>query len=248
MHETLPVLLMTRPRAASERFVAELDRAGGRFRPVVSPLFEIVQTETALPLDGVKGLIFSSVHGVAAWKARGLKLQIPCYTVGQATAQAAQAAGLRPAIVQPTAASLVKELLGAGIEGPLLHLHGTHTRGDIARRLTFDGLYTLAVAVYDQPELALNETARAALVGDVPVVAPVFSPRTASLLAQERAKAPLLVAAMSEAVALALPPLHIVFLKVADRPDSGAMVTAVLETLDRAQAQIKGSGASPDEG
>ncbi|WP_157136596.1 uroporphyrinogen-III synthase [Sagittula stellata] len=228
--------------------MAELDRAGARFTPIMSPLFQIVQTEAHLPLDGVRGLIFSSVHGVAAWKARDLQFDMPCYIVGQATAQAAQAAGLRPAIVQPTAASLVKKMLDTGVEGPLLHLHGTHTRGDIARRLTFDGLYTRAVAVYDQPELELNETARAALVGDVPVVAPVFSPRTASLLAREKAKAPLLVAAMSEAVALALPPLHIVFLKVADRPDSGAMLAAVQETLDRAHAQMERSGASPDEG
>lgn len=45
MPDTQPLLLLTRPRAASERFVQELAEDGiSGFTPVISPLIEVEPT------------------------------------------------------------------------------------------------------------------------------------------------------------------------------------------------------------
>ena len=64
-------------------------------------------------------------------------------------------------------------------------------------------------------------------------------------MADQPIKAPLLVAAMSEAVAFALASLHIESLKVAARPDSGAMLETVMGLLDEARMRMEGSGNVP---
>lgn len=241
----LPVLLMTRPRASAERFVAALRSRGAIFRDVNSPLFDIVFSDDPVDPEGARGLIFTSANGVAAWKARGRHLILPTYVVGPATAQAARAAGLPPEMVCADADHLVRFILDTKVQGPLLHLSGRNTRGDIAERLTRGGIPTERAIVYDQPACSLNQDARAVLDGDVPVVAPVFSPRSGHLLANQPNKAPLLVAAMSEAVAFAVTPLHIESLKVAERPDSAAMLETVLELLGAARTRMEGSGSFP---
>ncbi|GAA4227769.1 uroporphyrinogen-III synthase [Sagittula marina] len=240
-----PVVLMTRPRADSEDFIAGLKQRELHFNTVISPLMRIVFTDDPIDIDGVRGLIFTSSNGVAAWTARGLRANLPTYVVGPSTALAARSIGLNPEIMAQNAVSLVDELRKEDVQGPLLHLSGRHTRGDVAGQLTAMGVETRRAVLYDQPPMPLTSEARAVLHGTVPVIVPVFSPRTAQLLTEERPKAPLLVAAMSEAVAFNLASLHIVSLKVAARPDSGAMLNAVAALLNTAQAEKRHSGGDP---
>ena len=64
-------LLLTRPRAQSQAFAEVLAaRLPGRFRPVISPLLEIVPLPAPLDLDGLQGLIFTSANGVEQFAAR----------------------------------------------------------------------------------------------------------------------------------------------------------------------------------
>ena len=227
MPDALPVLLLTRPHAASERFAARLRQDGLQFRSVISPLFTVEVTGPLPDVSRARGLIFTSANGVMAWQALGGRTDLPVLAVGPATARAAEAAGMR---------AQIRHILAGRPAAPLVHLHGTHVRGDIAARLSAAGIPCTGAAIYDQPPCPLNAEARAALCGQVPVVAPVFSPRTGELLAKECAKAPLLVAAMSQAVVNALSPLHKRNLKVAQRPESEAMREVVSDLLNRALA------------
>ncbi|WP_305972569.1 MULTISPECIES: uroporphyrinogen-III synthase [unclassified Mameliella] len=236
MSEALPVLLLTRPRAASERFAARLRQDGLQFRAVISPLFTVEVTGPLPDVTQAKGLIFTSANGVMAWQALGGRTDLPALAVGPATARAAQAAGMQAQDGGGSAEDLVRFIIAQRPPGPLVHLHGAHVRGNIAKRLSTAGIPCRGAAIYDQPPCPLNAEARAALDGQVPVVAPVFSPRTGELLAKECAKAPLLVAAMSQAVVNALMPLHKRNLKVAERPESEAMREVVSDLLNRALA------------
>lgn len=232
----LPILLLTRPEAASARFADRFRETGLRFETLISPLFRIEVMGPQPDASAVRGLIFTSANGVAAWQALGGRCDLPAFTVGDATARAAEAAGLSAHSADGAADDLINGLIARKPALPLLHLHGRHTRGDVAGRLTRAGLSCRSAVIYDQPAQPLSAEARAALMGTAPVIVPVFSPRTGELLAQERAQAPLLVAAMSEAVVNTLGPLHKRDLKVAARPESEAMGEVVLDLLRRAQA------------
>lgn len=234
--DPVPTVLMTRPRAASEQFVAALRAQGHRFDVCLSPLFDIVHLSPDVTLDGARGVIFSSANGVAAWVSMQKMCDLPAYTVGSATAVAARDAGFEVRIIAQDAADLVAQMLTQRVCGPILHLAGLHRRGNISEKLSASGIPTTAVVVYDQPQIPLSDAAQALLMGQNPIIVPVFSPRTANLLAQSGGNAPLHVAAMSEAVAFNLAPLHIVSQKVAARPDSSAMLEAVSALLTEAQA------------
>ena len=231
-----PLLLLTRPEAQAQAFAAALEAAGARFQAVISPLIATVETGPLPPLDGATGLIFSSAAGVRAYTALGGPGGLRAWTVGAATARAARAAGLDAAMAGETADALVAALIAAPPRRPLLHLHGRHTRGAIADRLTAAGVTTSTATIYEQPARPPTDAARAALQGARPVVAPLFSPRTAALLATVPRKSPLLVAAMSDAVANAARPLHSRALRCAARPDHAAMVALTARLLDEAAA------------
>ncbi len=235
MAEALPVLLLTRPRQASESFARALENEGLRFRTVISPLIAIEVTGPLPDARAARGLIFTSANGVSAWRDLGGRLDLPVYAVGRATAQVAQDAGMEPQSADGTVDDLFDWLVARRPATPLVHLHGTNVRGNLAARLTEAGLTCRSAVIYDQPAQDLTAEARAALAGDAPVVAPVFSPRTAKLLARERANAPLLVAAMSETVANALSSLHKQELIVVPRPESEEMKKAVARLLSQAR-------------
>ena len=172
-----------------------------------------------------RGLVFTSAHGVEAYVKAGGPV-LPAFTVGNATAMAAANAGFPAQSANGNADDLVKWIADQPGIGPLLHVRGTFAQGDVAARLTSQGITTDESVLYDQPELPPSIDAHRALMGDTPVVAPVFSPRTAALLAT-----------MSEAVVKPLVGLHKTELKVAARPESSAMVTLVTELLERACAK-----------
>lgn len=229
-----PVLLLTRPEPQSRAFAAALADAGP-FRLVISPLIGIAFTGALPEMEGFAGLIFTSVNGVAAYVDRGGP-PLPAYTVGEATAEAARDAGMQATAAEGNAETLIALLKDLRPQGPLLHVRGRHSRGDVAGRLSAAGLPVRAAILYDQPALPPTPEATKALSGHETIVAPVFSPRTGALLSELDVHAPLLVAAMSEAVAKALAPLHKQDLKIASRPDSAAMRELVADLLRRARA------------
>lgn len=195
---TLPAtLLLTRPRAAAERFRDELATAGVTLPTVISPMLDIVPLPTGQVPDG-SGLIFTSENGVTASGVTDAR----AFVVGRRAAEAARRAGLKVDLVAEDSEDLVARLKAAPPNLPLLHLRGAHARGDIARRLGATDR-----VVYRQDRVPLSGAARALLEGNGPLILPLFSPRSAKLLADQagRPVAPCRIVALSAAVAAAWP-------------------------------------------
>lgn len=198
-----PILLMTRARAASERFVSQLDvkRMEG-VHVLLCPLLNIVPTQSRLEISGYNGVIFSSSNGVAfAPEGAGRR----AYCVGERTAQQAKARGWQVDLVAQDAQKLTEELKRMAPTGPLLHIAGAHRRGEIARKLSVAGTPTEVHVAYTQPLLPLSDHAKKVLFGEGTVIVPLFSPRVAAQFgAQAVCGANVLVLAMSQAVKDAL--------------------------------------------
>ncbi|WP_170550385.1 uroporphyrinogen-III synthase [Ruegeria atlantica] len=233
---------MTRPRAASERFVAQLPaRTRSRVKVIYSPLLEINPLPINVDTSGVRGLIFTSANGVNAAVSLGLSRDMPAFCVGPATTSTAQSAGWNAQMVGAAAEELVAYLLKHRPDSPLLHLRGEHSRGNVATRLTESGLTVREQAVYQQRLLPLTPEAAAATDGKEPVIAPLFSPRTARQFADIWAgSAPLWLAAISEATAEPLYFLDYAHLRVAKAPTPKKMRKAVKKLVKHAM-RVEGS-------
>lgn len=179
-----PTLLLTRPARQAQAFLSELSAALGHEPDHhVSPVLRIVPTAFEDPGD-VQALVFTSANGVSAFASQHAAAGRTAYCVGDSTAQAAAAAGF----AARSAAGDVDKLVARAITdlspaaGPLVHISGDHVAGDLVavlRRAGFDASRQVAYTQQPQP---LDATARN-LLCTVPVVAPLFSPRSALIFA-----------------------------------------------------------------
>ncbi|MEJ6390183.1 uroporphyrinogen-III synthase [Gymnodinialimonas ulvae] len=193
-----PTLLLTRTRAASERFAQGLEGVD----VVIAPLMEIVGIGDAVTLDGVSGLILTSENAVPFLP----QARLPAFCVGPRTAEAANAAGFVAEVLGPDADGLVAAFSAHAPEGPLLHVHGVHTRGDVAGRLRKAGHDVREQAVYAQNDLPPGPEFHKAM-GCSELIVPLFSPRSAKRFAKAMGHSPdqMTLFAMSPAVKQALP-------------------------------------------
>lgn len=229
------VLILTRPQGASQRFAQSLgDVIPKGVQIVVSPLLEIVPIPVLQRIEGHAGVIFTSANGV---EHAGAGKPMDAYCVGRETTRRAQQKGWRAQQVGDSAEALYQTLTRQKPEGPLLHLCGVHTRGRIAERLTAANIPTVEATVYDQKAVALTKDAIGHLSGDVPVVVPLFSPRTAALFAEQATgHAPLHVVAMSEAILAQTDGLRAQSRHIADKPNGQAMRDTIANVLRRVEA------------
>lgn len=214
-------LLLSRPWPASHRFHQALLAAGVDLPVCISPVIEIAATGVSVP--GLENFLFTSEHGVRfAGAARGR-----AWVVGPQTAQAARAAGFDVAAVAEDAEALVTAVLAQPPQGPAVHVHGAHSRGDVAARLTAAGVPVAESVVYRQDACAPSDAARRLWRGADPLIVPLFSPRSAALLADHLGPpdAPCSVVALSAAVAQAWPFASAV--AVAAEKTGSAMIAAV---------------------
>jgi uroporphyrinogen-III synthase len=227
----MAILLLTRPSAASIRTKAEVERLCPGVCVIVSPVMEIVPVPFAL--DAVPGeVILTSENGAAAAVALGLPEGMRAWCVGSRTAEVAQAAGFDAVSAQRDAEALIALILSAPDGGLLLHLRGEHARGDIAPRLRAAGREAREAVVYRQEERALSGEALAALEGAERVVLPLYSPRSAAILAKQGPfSAPLQVIAISRAAARAAEGLGRPHISLIDNPDGQYMLSAIVDSL-----------------
>ena len=230
----VPVLL-TRPEAASIAFGMELAaRFPGRVRTILAPLMQPEFLAAGVP-ESHSGVIFTSATAVEAAMRLGLASG-PAFCVGKQTAARAKAAGFDAVSADGDAAALVTYLAALRPEGPLLHLCGTDTRGDVAGQLSSLGLPTVAIKVYRQRALPLSQAAVAALLDTGPLILPLFSPRSARLFAEAAPpglRAGLMLAALSPAVAKSSAGIRCDRLAIAPQPDSAGMLQAIGALLDQ---------------
>ncbi len=229
-----PLLLLTRPQATSEAFWAALPektRAAVDF--LINPLMSIQFTGPLPDLTGMSGLIFTSANGLNAYAALGgPALDVPVIAVGTATGNAALALGFKTDVAGGGADQLIDHVLSQGYSGPLMHLRGENAIGDIAARLSEAGVETQEAVLYKQTLEPITRATRVALSQDRPILAPVFSPRTARHLGRESlGVSRIRFAAISQAVADALPEEASGRTKIAPQPDREGMVDLVTEMI-----------------
>lgn len=223
-----PIILLTRPLGAAERFAGTLADLNAEI--VISPVQGIESAEYDIPFD-MRGAIFTSRNGVEAVEAE----DAPCWCVGSATAQAARSKGWAANSANGDVEDLFRRILADRPDTPLVHFRGEFSRGNLADRLSEAGIETREIVVYRQIGKPLNARAQRVLSGKNPVIVPLFSPRSAGQLVQQGPfKAPLTIVAMSDAVAaeaVALAPERLV---VASSPDAASMVAAIKQVTNAA--------------
>ena len=226
-------LLMTRPQEASLRFVAQLPaELQAQLEVIYAPLMRIRALDVTVDFDGYKGVVFSSANGVLA--AGQAPASLPAFCVGQRTTKAAEQAGWRAQCCGATAAELIVYLCDARPATPLLHLHGRHTRGDIAQSLTAAGLLCEGQTIYEQQLLALTGEVAQKIQAQDRVIAPLFSPRTARHFASLGLdQVNLSLIALSQAVAVELKGLNYKDLQVSKTPDAHSMSVMVRDAAVR---------------
>ena len=207
-------------------------------RVVISPIMRLRFLEPDWPEGEFRVLILTSETGVeAALRLReaGRSLPEAALCVGDHTAAVARAAGFAAESAQGDAEALIAKVLAAEETGPFLHLRGREARGDIAPRLAAKGRVAEAVVVYEQVAEPLTDEAVLLLGGGGPVIVPVFSPRSAVLLAEQGPfAARLWVVAISRAAAEAAARLGAERIVTADRPDGAAMLDAIARIISEA--------------
>jgi len=239
-------ILITRPEPEATRFAAQLRADHGVGVEVLcAPLMRIRWTGALPRLGGDETLIFTSRHGVAGFCRLTDRRDLPCYGVGEATAQAARAAGMAAIACDGDARALVQRIAHDGATGPFLHPRGAHVATDIAGALRAAGHDARDTVVYDQQAQPLDDAARAALAGTDPVILPLMSPRSADLFfaqifAQSGAPtAPLLIAAISPGTARSVPEGAARVLRVAASPDAEE-IRKLLQDLVKSAKRLEG--------
>ena len=227
-----PPVLLTRPAAASARFADALRRAFGPATTVfISPLMEPEFLRPLIPPEQFDALILTSETGAGAARrlsAEGASLPTRAFCVGDRTANAAVAAGFAAQSARGDAQGLVRLIDTTDRHSRFLHLHGQETTGDIVQQLGNLGIFACGAVVYRQRPLTLTPEAEKLLAGRNPVIVPLFSPRSADLLGHAGpVAAPLLIAALSAAVADRAATLHPQRMIIVQRPDADAMLRAI---------------------
>lgn len=223
-------LLMTRPRASAVSFVTQMPtEMGAQLQPIYSPLIKIEGLDNKPELQSTDAAIFTSANGVAhAPSGQGR----PAYCVGSATTQAASDAGWHAIMRGETAKQLVTNLVTSPPDEELVHLSGVHTRGNICARLNSAGLKAKNFPVYDQVAQDLSTEALNVLDSDRPVIAPLFSSRTAAQFAITAPRSmSVYVIVFSNAVAQKLDRASYAAVTVSSAPNAGAMLTAIATVL-----------------
>ncbi|MEO1015424.1 MAG: uroporphyrinogen-III synthase [Pseudomonadota bacterium] len=182
-------VIVTRPEEDAMRLISAIEARG--MRAVNSPLMTIEENDATVSLDGVAALAFTSANGVRAFEAKSDERGLPAFAVGGATGDALKAAGFRRIYAAAgdvvSLADLIKSVYGIEIAfGAILHLAGTHRKGDLVKELNDRAVPAARTVIYEAtPAAALAPAAIAAIdsleASDAPIQVAFFSPRTARL-------------------------------------------------------------------
>ena len=221
-----PVLIITRPAPDGPRF-AGLVQEAVEVDVLLSPLLEIVP----LAVDFQAGeVIFTSTNGVAQASRLGHRPG-RAWCVGDRTAEMATAAGFDAISAHGTVEDLLALILAENPQGKLAHIRGKEARGDPGPRLRAAGIDCADVIAYVQKPVPLSSDARARIAGADPVIIPLFSPHSATLLVRQVKIGPnAIILAMSDAVAKMVLDRDV---EVVPAPNGGAMLAAVIAHCHR---------------
>ncbi|MEM8978257.1 MAG: uroporphyrinogen-III synthase [Pseudomonadota bacterium] len=153
----------------------------------IAPLLRIAATQNSYDLTDVSAVVFTSENGVRfAPNGEGLL----AFCVGDRTAAAAKTKGYKArsagGAVQDLLQMLFDELPDLRTEDPItgdvLHIRGQDTVGDVSHQLRSAGIPARDAVVYQQVAQAFQDEHAVWLKAHTHVIAPVFSPKSASAL------------------------------------------------------------------
>ena len=185
-----PLALVTRPEPAAAALTRWLEGEGWRTLP--APLMRFEALEATADPAGAWGVALTSAAAARAAppasEPGGEALRaLPCFCVGEATAEAARAAGFAEVRAADADAAALAALIAAAAPpgAEILHLRGRHGGAALADALAAAGLHPRHVVVYAMAaaEALPPEAAAALAAGEVKLV-PVFSPRSGAILAR----------------------------------------------------------------
>lgn len=230
----MSIVVITRPAADAAAVVEAVAVRG--CEPLVEPMLTI--EHLAGPehdVTGAQAVLFTSANGVRAFASRTPRRGLPVYAVGDATAEAAEAAGFQrvssaSGTVDDLADLIVRQASPSG--GRLIYACGRQVAGDLGRRIRAAGFSVDQRVVYvARPTARLSDTLERAMLSGTVSAALFFSPRSAAAFATLVRQAELgrscrRVAALciSSATAESLKDVHWRTVAVATRPTQDAMI------------------------
>jgi len=232
-------LLVTRPESDGEQTAAAL-RARGH-DVLLAPLLRIEPVAADLDKGPWAGVLMTSANAaraIAAHPRHAEIVQIPVFTVGHGSAEAARGAGFAMVTsADGDASDLVRLVAGrlAGSKAPLLYLAGERRSADIAGALAEHGINVRTVVVYRAIAAAdLPAAARSAIAGgDIHGVLH-FSPRSAATFVEAARVVGILDKALnllhyclSRQVAAPLEAAGAAHIRIASRSDENALLDLV---------------------
>lgn len=176
-------VLITRPQPDADAFAEDCRAAG--LDPVIAPLMSVTaRGDWAAPADAA-GLAFTSANGVRVFAAASRVRNLTAFCVGEATADAARAAGFSTiSAADGDVVSLAETIAeqSSAISGQIVHIAGSRRAGDLLGALTERGLKASRIIAYETNEVRnLPQTAATAIGSGRALVVTLFSPRTARL-------------------------------------------------------------------
>jgi len=227
---------VTRAEPGASRTAARLRELG--HEPVVDPVLEVRPMEAAIDLDGVAAIAFTSTNGVEAFAARAVERALPVFTVGDATAEAALAAGFENvSSADGDAEALGRLLSGAGLpEGStVLHPGGRDRAADLGGAVS-PRLIVRSLALYETVE---REPLAAATATDSLDAVLVHSPKAARRIAAlATAFAPTVRwLTLSQAVAAPLIGAGFTLVTASARPNEAALLALLADAGPNPEAR-----------
>lgn len=237
--------LVTRPEPGASHTAASLRALGHDV--IVDPMLTIAFTgDVPLVGDDVQAVLATSANAlraIAAHPGRDAIIGLPLYTVGTATAEAAEDAGFGIAITADGDVEALADLVADTLDpedGALLYAAGRDRRGDLDGELAEEGFTVRLAELYraEPAETLSPDTVEALRAGALDGVL-VYSARTAAALvaAAERAGLAGALAAIpffviSEAAAEPLRRLDTPRIAVAERPNAKGVLALVAPLAD----------------
>jgi len=242
-------LLVTRPLEDAQELAGVLQAAGHDV--LVDPVLEIVPTTEEPPkLDGVQALLATSANGVRAFAKLTPRRDLELFAVGSATAEVARLLGFtKIARAEGHVAGLAR-LTAARLEpekGPLMHIAGRHTAGDLKSLLEAHGFKVERQVLYTaRAAQALCKETQQRLASQTLDGVLFFSPRSARIFVSLADTAALtqslerLVAfCLSPPIAEAAEDARWAAIRIAARPDQEALLANIEQASAEARLRLE---------
>ena len=149
------IIWVTRTQPQADATAARLRALG--HEPIVAPVLEVQPIHTPIDLTGVDALAFTSINAIAAFASLSPARNLPTFTVGDATAAAATAAGFTDVRSAGGDVHALAELIAhAPRPSRVLHPGALELAADLAALLADRGVQARHVPIYRTVETALT--------------------------------------------------------------------------------------------